>query len=248
MLTYNNTLTSCTHRWTKSTTHSHTDIHPSQHKISFLVKEEADIIRVFSLWNPGHRWFRNCIFHPWVMHLSRWVVAFFFPLLSSPPTPGKERIEKEVILWSDSQRVALIRSAVEQTVFTDSDREGVCYRVYTVRSWEFSVLHVIFTFAFVPLIKVFVCAYLCCMLYKVYMLRSSVLLCLAAQAPIGFLFLCPPTPWLLPYIRVNNSGHAETEKPPQRLLIWTGVKKHIFPPLFPPFLFQSLYLNLQKKC
>ena len=64
-------------------------------------------------------------------------MSLFFPssLLSSHSWEAeKERIEKEVIVWSDSQRVVLIRSAVEQTVFTDSDREGVCYRVYTVSS------------------------------------------------------------------------------------------------------------------
>lgn len=98
-----------------------------------------NIICVF-LSNPGHRWFRNCIFHPRVMYLSRWVIAFFF-FLSSPLLPlfwemEKERIEEEVTVWSGSLRAALIRFMVEQTVFTDSDRERVCYRIYTVGSCE----------------------------------------------------------------------------------------------------------------
>lgn len=68
-------------------------------------------------------------------------VGYRFFFLSSPPTPlgNGERIEKKVMVWSDSQRVALIRSMVEQTVFTDSDREGVCCRVSTVGSCEFNV-------------------------------------------------------------------------------------------------------------
>lgn len=98
-------------------------------------------------------------------------------------------MEKEVIVWSDSQRVALIRSMAEQTVFTDSDREGVCYRVYTVSSCELNV----FACTHFILMQVFVCLsvflYFGCMHCKgscfdlVYMPRSSVLLCLAAQAP-----------------------------------------------------------------
>lgn len=52
-------------------------------------------------------------------------------------------MEKEVTVWSDSLRAALISFMVEQTVFTDSDREPVCYRVYTVSSASGRFLHVL---------------------------------------------------------------------------------------------------------
>lgn len=48
-----------------------------------LHRKEARVMGVF-VSKPGHRWFRNCIFHHCVRYLSRWVITFF---LFSPPTP-----------------------------------------------------------------------------------------------------------------------------------------------------------------
>ncbi len=62
-------------------TRGHTGSYVLKRRIHFLVKRGAGIISVF-LSNPGHRWFRYCIFHPCVMFLSGWVITFF-----SPPTP-----------------------------------------------------------------------------------------------------------------------------------------------------------------
>lgn len=91
-------------------------------------------------------------------------------------------MEKEVIVWSDSQRVALIRSMAEQTVFTDSDRESLLQSLYRqFLSVECFCIYTLHTYASVC---VFVCTVSSSVL--IYMLRSSVLLCLAAQAPIAF--------------------------------------------------------------
>lgn len=86
--------------------------------------------------------------------------------------------------------------------------------------------------------QVLVCVCVFVFSVSVYTLRSSVLVlyCVLLLGLLysfqGFLLpllsLCPPTPCLLPYIRVNNSGQAETDKPPQGPLICTGVKEHIF--------------------
>lgn len=86
--------------------------------------------------------------------------------------------------------------------------------------------------------QVLVCVCVSVFSVSVYTLRSSVLV-LYCVLQLGLLYsfqgfllpllsLCPPTPCLLPYIRVNNSGQAETDKPPQGPLICTGVKEHIF--------------------
>lgn len=68
--------------------------------------------------NLGHRWFRNYISHPSVMYLSRWVIAVFCLLYPLVWEMERKRMERKVIVWSDSQRVALMRSMLEQTVFT----------------------------------------------------------------------------------------------------------------------------------
>lgn len=67
------------------------------------------------------------------MYLSRWVIATFcllYPLLWQME---RKRLERKVIVWSDSHRVVLMRSMVEQTVSTvfTNDGEGVTYRAYT---------------------------------------------------------------------------------------------------------------------
>ena len=213
-------------------------------------QKEADIIRVF-LSNPVHRWFRNCIFHPRVMYLSRWVMAFFSPLLPLLWEMEKERMEKEVIVWSDSQRVALIRSMVEQTVFTDPDGEGVWYRVFIVSYWvECFCIWVSVTLI---LMQGSVCLHFCSMYCKVsvpvlvHMLRSSVLLFLTALPPIYRLFYSPSVlqpPCLLTYIRVNNSVQAETVKPLKDLSFGPGSWNTHFSP---SCLCDSLYLTLQKR-
>lgn len=118
--------------------HSHKDICLLKSKINFLVKKKQ-IKSVFwsqILVTDG----LEIAFSIPVCCTSAGGLSFFFsPFLPLLWETEKERIEKEVIVWSDSQRVALIRSTVEQTVFTDSDREGVSYRLYSVRPCEFIV-------------------------------------------------------------------------------------------------------------
>lgn len=89
----------------------------------------------------------------------------------------------------------------------------------------------------------------------VYMLRPSVILSLAVQAPIAFLqrlsSVCPPTPTppQLHYVRVNNSGQAGTDKPFKDLSFGLGSWTHLYPalslnPSYSSCLCVSLYLNL----
>lgn len=218
--------------------------YPSEKKIYFLVKKKRDEYNLcFSLksWSQ----MVQKLHFPSPCDVPQQVGYRFFFFLSSPLLPlfwemEKERIEEEVTVWSGSLRAALIRFMVEQTVFTDSDRERVCYRIYTVGSCEQNIsacFCICDSVAFVVM-QVLVCVCVSVFSVSVYTLRSSVLVlyCVLLLGLLysfqGFLLpllsLCPPTPCLLPYIRVNNSGQAETDKPPQGPLICTGVKEHIF--------------------
>lgn len=101
-------------------------------------------------------------------------------------------MEKEVRVWSDSLRAALIKSMVEQTVFTDSDRERVYESILSVHASRIFLLFLFCLFCHLhTYANARMCLYFCCMHCEllsvpIYTLRSSILLCLTARAPIFF--------------------------------------------------------------
>ena len=138
-------------------------------------------------------------------------------------------MEKKVIVWSDSQKVALIGSMVEQTVFTVSDREGVWGRFYTVVFCEFNV---------VPRVSLHLC------FCHIHTLDLSTHDSTAVPQAASLLPVLPlsSTPRLLPYVRVNNSSQPDTDNPSRTSRLNRGHRTHLFPP--PPSPFFCLWLSV----
>lgn len=106
-----------THKGTKTTMHSHTDI--ARQNLFSSKKKKKQIESVFLSQILVTDGLEIAFSIPvWCTSAGGLSLFSLLPLLWEME---KERTEEEVIAWSDSQRVALIRSMAERTVFTDLD-------------------------------------------------------------------------------------------------------------------------------
>lgn len=150
---------------------------------------------------------------------------------------------------------------VEQTVFTDSDREGVCYRVYTVGSGEFNVFTCMRFFAFVFLSPYSslcqsvgisaVCTVKCVFFWVRLHAEAVSISVLSAQAPLPFFprfssaCTLPLSSNPLPVALCNGQRQINPSRTSH--LDW-GHRTHLFPPLSLPISVSvTLYLTLLKK-